>query len=225
PREGDAVGWLLLGAAIHLAMYGAWLWTPGEARYRLYYFMPEALALVAALAAAAGPAFDAVVRARAARVAAGVFVLGALLAHLAGESIRAGEAVGAGEGAVADRFVYGWIRRTLPADAVLGARDAGKLGWFSGRRVVNLDGLINDATLYAAIRDGEVDRWIADSPIDHVLMDRDWLEGWDPSRPEEPPRERGGFGEVMWKLSRRPGIAVREVPGATENWAVMKIRP
>lgn len=225
PRAGDAVGWLLVGGAIHLAAYGAWLWTPGEARYRLYYFMPEALALAAALGAAAGPAFDAVVRARPARLAAGTAVLAALVVHLVAESGRAGAAVGAGEGAVADRFVYGWIRRDLPAVAVLGARDAGKLGWFSGRRVVNLDGLINDATLYAAIRDGEVDRWIADSPIDHVLMDRDWLEGWDPSRPTQPPTARGGFGEVMWRLSGRPGIAVREIPGATDNWAVMKIRP
>jgi hypothetical protein len=187
--------------------------------------MPEALALVAALAAAVGPAFDAAVRGRAARVVAGTVVLAALAAHLAVESKQAGDAVQARDGAVADRFVYGWIRRALPPDAVLGARDAGKLGWFSGRKVVNLDGLINDATLYAAIRDGDVDRWIAASPIDHVLMDRDWLEGWDPAHPTQPPRERGGFGEVLWRLSRRPGIAIREVPGATENWVVVKIRP
>jgi hypothetical protein len=225
PRAGDAVGWLLVGGAIHLAAYGAWLWTPGEARYRLYYFMPEALALAAAVAAAAGPAFDAVVRGRAARVAVGAAAIAALVAHLAVEARRAGESIGAREGPVAERFVYGWIRRTLPADAVLGARDAGKLGWFSGRKVVNLDGLINDATLYAAIRDGDVDGWIAASTIEFVLMDRDWLEGWDPSRPQEPPREPGGFGEVLWRLARRPGIALREVPEATENWAVVKIRP
>lgn len=36
-----------------------------------------------------------------------------------------------------------WIRENTPQDAIIGAWNAGQLGYFSGRRVVNLDGLIN----------------------------------------------------------------------------------
>ena len=36
-----------------------------------------------------------------------------------------------------------WIRENTPPDAIIGAWNAGQLGYFSDRRVVNLDGLIN----------------------------------------------------------------------------------
>jgi hypothetical protein len=36
-----------------------------------------------------------------------------------------------------------WVGANLPADAVIGAWNAGTLGFLSGRRVVNLDGLVN----------------------------------------------------------------------------------
>lgn len=37
-----------------------------------------------------------------------------------------------------------WVDANLPPDAILGAWNAGEMGYFSGRRVINLDGLIND---------------------------------------------------------------------------------
>ena len=37
-----------------------------------------------------------------------------------------------------------WIKANTPPDAVIGAFNAGILGYFSGRRVVNLDGVINN---------------------------------------------------------------------------------
>jgi hypothetical protein len=37
-----------------------------------------------------------------------------------------------------------WVRDNLPEDAVIGAWNAGQMGFFSERRVVNLDGLINN---------------------------------------------------------------------------------
>jgi hypothetical protein len=36
-----------------------------------------------------------------------------------------------------------WVRDHLPPDAVIGSWNAGTIGYFSGRRVINLDGLVN----------------------------------------------------------------------------------
>ena len=53
---------------------------------------------------------------------------------------------------VADQFGYipqplyegaAWVQTHLPADAVIGAWNAGALGYLSGRQVINLDGLVN----------------------------------------------------------------------------------
>lgn len=40
--------------------------------------------------------------------------------------------------------VMEWMRTHLPADARIGAWNAGQLGYFSDRTIVNLDGLVND---------------------------------------------------------------------------------
>jgi len=45
-----------------------------------------------------------------------------------------------------------WIRDTLPPDAVVGAWNAGTLGYWSGRRVVNLDGVVNDRAFFETYR-------------------------------------------------------------------------
>ena len=42
----------------------------------------------------------------------------------------------------------GWAARNLPVDATVGAWNAGILGFFSQRRVVNLDGLVNSRTFF-----------------------------------------------------------------------------
>jgi hypothetical protein len=47
------------------------------------------------------------------------------------------------------------IDATLPEDAVLASWNAGQLGYFSDRPVVNLDGLVNDAAYFERIRNDE----------------------------------------------------------------------
>jgi hypothetical protein len=44
-----------------------------------------------------------------------------------------------------------WMDRNLEADAIVGSFNSGQLGFFSGRSVVNLDGLINSATYFENI--------------------------------------------------------------------------
>jgi hypothetical protein len=196
----DAFALLVLFSALHYAAYVLWLWTSGEERYRLYYFMPEAMVLAAALGAACGPSVERWLRARTAsrqvelagpraelatprgdlgrRLVAAVLVA-ACSGYLLYGVNRVWADYAAEPGPVAQRHIYGWIRSHLPEGAILGARDAGKLGFFSGRTVVNLDGLINDQRLLAAIREEWEDIYIAHSPIQYLLFDREWIEGFE----------------------------------------------
>ncbi len=62
-----------------------------------------------------------------------------------------------------------WLRVHTPPDAIVGAFDSGILGWYSGRTVVNLDGVINNEaatairarSLFAYMRQRKV-QWYAD---------------------------------------------------------------
>jgi hypothetical protein len=190
-------GALLLGAfaALHYAAYAFWLWTPGEDVYRAYYFVPELLAL--ALLAAWW-----LHRARPVAVA---IVLSLLALHLVIESERYLRLLDAQPGRVADRFVYGWIRKNLPAETVLGARDAGKLSWFSGRTVIGLDGLNNDAAFVDVLRAGAVGKYVCDSPIDYLLIDRPYLD------------------EFLDDLRKTATCAFHDTNPASRDWAIVHL--
>ncbi len=237
PR-GDALGLLALFGLLHYGAYAAWLWTQGEETYRLYYLMPQAMLLAAAAGAALGPTLDRRLRhplARRSAAAAGLVVLALLL-------VRAVERRWAlydePPGPVTAAGIYGWVRASLPEAAVLGARDAGKLGYFSGRPVVNLDGLINDHRLLAAIAADAEDAYIAGSRIDYLLYDRDWVVGFPAGEAPSPeaeraapaaaaeslPRGRERLGAILRRLDARPGITLREVPGAPDNWLVLQVQ-
>jgi hypothetical protein len=219
-RLGDPVRLLTVFVAMHYVVYAAWLWTEGEETYRVYYFMPEVL-LVAVVA---GIAVSSLLEAspRLARIAA--WSGGALLVlHLLQQSESYLGWQDARPGRVAERFVYGWIRRTLPPDAVLGARDAGKLGWFSGHPVVGLDGLIGDQRMIEALRDGTEARFICDSTIRYLLFDRPWVGGFDPGNPTKPPEDGRGLPGVLHRLATSGTCALRDAGPATEDWVVLEI--
>jgi hypothetical protein len=48
-----------------------------------------------------------------------------------------------------------WIRRNLPQDARIGAWNAGVIGYFSDRTIINLDGMANDKSYLDFLRSGE----------------------------------------------------------------------
>jgi len=143
--------------------------------------------------------------------------------HLLGESGAHLERLRSVEGPVADRHIYGWIRQNLPHGAVLGARDAGKLGYFSGHPVVNLDGLINDQHLIEAIAGRREDAYIADSSIRYLLFDRPWLGGFDAARPDALLPKPTPLGEMLGRLARRPGIALKEIGEPPPDWVVLEV--
>jgi len=55
---------------------------------------------------------------------------------------------------IANADAGAWIDANLPPDAVLAAWDAGALGFFSRRSVINLDGVVNSRAYYDASRQG-----------------------------------------------------------------------
>ena len=67
-----------------------------------------------------------------------------------------------------------WIRDHLPEDCVIGAWDAGIVGYFSERQVVNLDGLVNGREFYNYLKQGQgcfgkgILRYIIDKRLDYV---------------------------------------------------------
>jgi hypothetical protein len=80
----------------------------------------------------------------------------------------------------------------FPADAVFGAWWAGTIGYFSDRRVVNLDGVINSGDYFRSyLRTDRVDRYILEGPIAH-LVDFFWR---DPLHPAFRPASRAFFWE------------------------------
>ena len=238
----DGLALLALFATAHFAVYASWLWTSGEERYRLYYFTPQVMLAAAAAGSALGPLVG---RLCAGRTVLGASLFVALLAplgwHLA-DGVRNGfRYAGGGPGVVAESHVYGWIRRSLPPAAVLGARDAGKLGYFAGRKVVNLDGLANDHRFLRALRDGTEDEVIATSEIQYLLFDRPWIGDFAPEKsplvadsirgPVSGSRgtERPSGGPtrlpiLLERLHARPDCDLVTVPDSPGDWATFEIR-
>lgn len=222
PLAASAMGLLTLYGLLHYGTYAFWLWSSEEELFRLYYFLPQALILIAGLATITGS-----LRSPHASVAgaAGVVLLLLLLGvRLAGlfpswpDQARKPES-----GPVSERYLYGWLRRTIPSGEVVAARDAGKIGYFSGHNVVNLDGLINDHRLVAAIRNDRLDAYVFTSPIRYLVTDRPWLYGYDVSRPEIPPRRHADAGGILYGLATRHGCTMRKLPGSPGSWVVIEI--
>jgi hypothetical protein len=211
----DALALLSLGSAIHFAVYAFWFWTGGEeALFRLYYFMPEGLTLAAACGAALSKAW-------ARRLAAPLLVAMTLYLALACRASFA-YAPSARE-PMTRHHLYGWVREHLPEDAVLAMLGSGRLGYFSGRRVVNLDGLINGTEFLEALRQDDVDGFLFRSKAEYVVTHRGSLFGFDPDHPEKPPSPRADMGETLYRLVTRHGCLLRTLPGSPDTTVVVEI--
>ncbi|KAB8143380.1 hypothetical protein F8S13_10210 [Chloroflexia bacterium SDU3-3] len=62
-----------------------------------------------------------------------------------------------------------WIRTSLPEGSIGGAWSAGILAYFSGRQVVNLDGLINSYPYYQAMSRGQAPAFVAAEGVSYVF--------------------------------------------------------
>lgn len=101
---------------------------------------------------------------------AGVLVAGGAIAFFVG-SVRDAMIPGATAMIDADREAALWIKNNLEPSAVLGSWDAGALGYYSHRRVVNLDGEVGSVELCRAIRANKTKEWTKSERvrIDYVV--------------------------------------------------------
>jgi hypothetical protein len=105
--------------------------------------------------------------------------------------------------------VVDWIAARTPPDATIGVFNSGAIGYFSDRRIINLDGKVNPAAL-SALQRGEIGEYIAAQGIDYVI-DHEWILRrfvLDPS----------GAGRRV-DLARVDGDAGLGVPG----WAAYRV--
>ncbi|MGZ4681536.1 MAG: hypothetical protein ACXV8G_03645 [Acidimicrobiales bacterium] len=80
----------------------------------------------------------------------------------------------------ANRQAGEWIDANLPSDAVLASWDAGVVGYYARRPVINLDGVANSVAYYDAGRNGTVGRFLADRGLTGIVNHGSPVEGRDP---------------------------------------------
>jgi hypothetical protein len=70
-----------------------------------------------------------------------------------------------------------WTRENTAEDAIFAMKDAGNFGYFSRRRTINLDGLVNDQAYQEALKEQRLARYLSDNGLDylvqHAFTDRD----------------------------------------------------
>jgi hypothetical protein len=81
---------------------------------------------------------------------------------------------------LANRDAGEWIDANLPADAVLASWDAGVLGYFAERPVVNLDGVVNSKAFVDARDAGELGPFLAERGVGFVANHGTEVDGNDP---------------------------------------------
>ncbi len=67
-----------------------------------------------------------------------------------------------------------WARRETPADAVFAMKDAGTFGYFSERRTVNLDGVVNDLAYQRALRDRALNGYLERLGVGYFAQHAFW---------------------------------------------------
>jgi hypothetical protein len=81
----------------------------------------------------------------------------------------------------ANRDAGEWIAASLPDDAVLASWDAGVVGYFSQRRVVNLDGVVNSLEWHRATQRGETANFLEREGLGWIVNHGEDVEGRDPA--------------------------------------------
>ena len=129
-----------------------------------YFALPMAACAYVFMAGLAGASR----RLRRPRVLAHLPVLAAAVAFAA-EAIAFGSRFPAAMHATDDtRQVYLELSRVLPADAVIAGTDVGALAFWTARRVVNLDGVMNDFEYQKTMRDGRLAEYLRRNGVTHI---------------------------------------------------------
>jgi tetratricopeptide (TPR) repeat protein len=81
-------------------------------------------------------------------------------------------------GYILNRQVQGarWIRANLPDDALIATHDIGAIGFYSGRRVVDMVGLVSPEAVKSIGNREALMQMLTDQKVTHVAVLRSWFE-------------------------------------------------
>jgi hypothetical protein len=80
----------------------------------------------------------------------------------------------AGDWRIAAYAAARWARENTGADAVFAMKDAGNFAYFSERRVVNLDGVVNNLEYQAALKERSLRGYLAIKGVDYLVQHAFW---------------------------------------------------
>jgi hypothetical protein len=143
-RAGPPAAWLVLSAILVPALLGA-LYAVLLPRVWTWYYAPSLVLLTVLAAGSVRVGALGMAHGRLARATARALPILLALVVLESYGYLAVKMLVGRTSEAPDRLATAvWMREHLPADAVIGAWNAGIYGWYAGRTVVNLDGLVND---------------------------------------------------------------------------------
>ena len=107
---------------------------------------------------------------------------------------------------VRSRQMADWLRDNAPPDTIVGSWDAGIVGGYSGRRVADLDGLINSWDYKQNYFDKKLtEKWITDvCPVDYLAQ-----EFWSWQLTPDVLRDYRGVDLMKWKVVYHDSATVR----------------
>jgi len=108
-----------------------------------------------------------------------------------------------------------WVNENTFPDDTIGVFQSGAIGYFSNRRVINLDGKVNRDAL-AALKGGRLSDYLRQEGIDVVVDNRNVLELFLTGRFE---RARSGDPLVLLGLQPMMQVEGKKVPG----WAAYRV--
>jgi len=178
-KRGDHVGLTrLMAIALPLGggtlAYLAYYFGSSATQFAFWYFTPAIVLYVVCLGAIfvwGAEKLELLTRRRfLSEIACVALVAGTLLLCTLRFAINLRHSVGGT--ALATRYeAAGWMRENLPQDAVLASWNAGQLGFFSDRTVINLDGLVNDRRYFEEILKGRrsLTEYLQENRVDYVV--------------------------------------------------------
>ena len=67
-----------------------------------------------------------------------------------------------------------WARENTPPDAIFAMKDAGHFGYFSGRRVISLDGIVGGVDFQEVLRSGRLGEWLGRNGASYLAQHAFW---------------------------------------------------
>ena len=69
-----------------------------------------------------------------------------------------------------------WVNQNLPSNAIIAAHDIGALGYFDGRKIIDLAGLVSPEVIPFARDEGKLANYLNEQEVDYLIVFPSWYE-------------------------------------------------